>query len=246
MRKPYLPFPTLAARFVAELAVIVLGVLIALAAQSWWEDRALEEDRRKALELLRDDVARLEEYLGEREEARQVSEALRWILATPLADLAATPDSVLGSRLGHALWSFGFQIGDVGSEGMLPSYADLKGSGRLHLLPDTVRALMPEVERGLADFSGFMADLVAFQQMRVDEILLDDFALDGRAPQREGAFAFIDPAADLAALKTRRAQTLLALKESLISGILDEAQDVVVRLGRLSAAIASASPDGGP
>lgn len=128
---------------------------------------------------------------------------------------------------------------------MIPSYADLKGSGRLGLLPDTVRVLMPRIERRLADFSGSLADLVNFQQLRVDLIILQRFALEGSAAGADAAEAdliFAEPRRDLATFREREARNLLYLKESLIDGLIQDADEIVVLLRELRGVIQEQRP----
>ena len=56
MKAPRVPIASTAGRAAAELAIIVTGVLIALGAQSWWEDRGEAEERERALEALASDL----------------------------------------------------------------------------------------------------------------------------------------------------------------------------------------------
>jgi hypothetical protein len=212
--------------------IIVMGVLIALAAQSWWENRAVEEDRVRTLELLLDDVSRLEASLRDSLNADSVTNAIEDLLAGRFAE----SDEDLSDQISDALWDFGFDIGPRDGEDLLPAYADLKGSGRLALLSDSVRSRMPAIELQLAVLSRFLDDIVYHQQSRIDRILYENFDIRPAADASGGDFAVAAPRSNLEVFRDREVRNLLVLKGALIEGQLaewKEAADSLVVLREL-------------
>jgi len=226
MKRPSLAAPSTIGRAAAELVIIVAGVLIALAAQSWWEGRQVDEDRDEALGLLYDDLARLEASLRDSVGAVAVDSSIhRLVGGRPPAG-----DSALSAAVMDALWSFGFQIGARDGENLLPAYSDLKSSGRLGLLPDTVRARMPGVELQLVVLSRFLDDLVHFQQIRVDPILIDRFRISQEGMAPDGTVRLEDAERHAEIFAEPAARNRILLKSSLLRGqmrILREAADSV-------------------
>jgi hypothetical protein len=219
-------------RALAELAIIVVGVLIALAAQSWWEGREIEADRRQSLSLLSDDLTRLETSLRDRTGATEVDSAIHRLVGNRPPE----GDSALSSAMADALWNFGFDIGARDGENLLPAYADLKASGRLQLLPDTVRARMPGVELQLVILSRFLDDLVNFQQLRVDPVLYQRFQIEASTITDDGVFRLADAERFIEVFAEPEVRNLLLLKSSLLRGNLDrwaQTADSVAAVRRL-------------
>ena len=215
MRRPDLHLPMSLGRALAELAIIVAGVLIALGAQAWWEDRSLDEDRERTIRLLDEDLARLESTLRDTLDAVEVDTIIHGLLGLRPPE----PDRDLSWAIRQALWSYGFQIGAREGEELLPAYADLKNSGRLALLPDTVRATMPEVELQLTRLSRFLDDYVYHQQTRVDAILFERFELV-RNPNDadDGTVMVADAERYQDVFSDREVRNRLLLKSQLIHG----------------------------
>ena len=213
MTRPDLALGMSLGRAAAELAIIVAGVLIALGAQSWWESRERASDRSAALASLRGDLTLIDSELAGRLQRVDTTEAdIRWILA-PETDFAAEPDSVFNLRLQYALWEV------VGAEVALPSYEDLKGSGRLGLLPPVLRAGLAELETQVRMLHGTDDDNFQYQIRNLDPWLLDnaplrdvldyDDVVTGRAPERMSA----------ALLRSRRVENMLLAKLELAGNL---------------------------
>lgn len=239
MKKPSLAAPASVGRAAAELVIIVAGVLIALAAQSWWESRQVDEDRDRALGLLYDDLARLEASLRDSVGAVAVDSSIhRLVGGRPPAG-----DSALSAAVMAALWEFGFQIGARDGENLLPAYADLKSSGRLSLLPDTVRARMPGIELQLVVLSRFLDDVVHFQQIRVDPILLDRFRIspDGMTP--DGIVQVEDAERYVRVFAEPAVRNLLLLKSSLLRGQMESWRETADSVAVVRDLIRTVRPD---
>lgn len=223
----------------AELVIIVAGVLIALAAQSWWEIRLVEEDRDRALGLLYDDLARLESSLRDSVRAVEVDSRIHRLLEGRPPE----SDSLLAQYVADALWEFGFEIGARDGQNLLPAYADLKSSGRLGLLPDTVRARMPGIELQLVVLSRFLDDVVFFQQERVDPVLYERFRIDAASLDQRGGFAVEDPARDLQVFTEPEVRNRLLLKSVLLRGQIAEWRETADSVGVVRELIRGMRPD---
>ena len=169
MKRPNVPLPSVMGRMAAELTVIVAGVLIALGAQSWWEQRGVETDRRNAIEAISDDlVAASASLAGSTARIDTVAGDIRWLL-----DRGADPstDSTFNQRVQNALWEI------VSARLQLPAYEDIKGAGRLTLLPREVRAAMLELENRILLLDRSSEDNFQYQIRNLDPWLLDNAPL---------------------------------------------------------------------
>lgn len=227
-------------RLMGELVVIVLGVLIALGGQSWWENRAASEDRARALRLLHEDVSRLEQELRFPANADSVAKAIDDILDGTFGPT----EPALAEQLRAALWSFGFEIGAREGEDLLPAYADLKNSGRLALLPDTVRSRMPMVELQLSILSRFLDDLVFHHQNRIDPILYQSFDLTRPTVEGSGDFGLLNPRRHLVVFEQREVRNVMVLKSALLRDQLERSRATADSLVVLRDLIESVREDG--
>lgn len=239
LKKPSVPLSSTVGRALSELVIIVAGVLIALAAQSWWENRRVEEDRDGALTLLHDDLARLESSLRDTVSAVELDATIHRLLD----ERPAEGDSLLGRAVANALFEFGFEIGARDGQNLLPAYADLKSSGRLGLLPDTVRARMPAIELQLVILSRFLDDVVYFQQERVDPILFEHFRIDASSLDDRGGFAVEDPTSDLEIFRDPEIRNRLLLKSVLLRWQVGEWRETADSVGVVRDLIRSLRPD---
>lgn len=96
-------------RLAAEFAVIVVGVLIALFAESWWSER---DERAYEAELLDDMVEEFQENLAILESDRAINDSIRggWarILDDGPASLLAMDEATLEARLANTRYWAGF------------------------------------------------------------------------------------------------------------------------------------------
>jgi hypothetical protein len=146
------PAPSAVRRFVGELSVIVLGVLLALAADRWNQgrtDRSLAEDYHTRLlaELVSDSI-RLEEH---RMEAREGGAACVQ-LYTAVRE-AASDSTVIRSYFGCV----GSTLPHAGGG----TYSELQSTGFLRLLPTSSR-------QALFDYYGFVEGMRGRLQARRD------------------------------------------------------------------------------
>jgi gluconolactonase len=161
--------PSLLGRLLAELGVIVLGVLIALWADGWVSDRAERRVEASRIEALRDNIdgtrARL---VDARAEADDADAALREIVTWADPDQAVRDAGVVLR---------GLFFGPVFAP-ELNVYTDLKNSGDLALLRNAgLRQALAKMEASFDRLFLLQSDLVAVQQLRYDPYVLSEFSL---------------------------------------------------------------------
>ena len=155
-------------RMAAELAVIVVGVLIALSADGWvssMTDRSIEAARARALQdNVNETLARLEAAQHEVAAAR---EALR---------LLASRDSLTSTDVDQPLID-GLLYGPSFSPEM-NVYDDLKSSGELALLKSSeLRQALAKMDANFETVRLVQADLIVVQQLNLDPFIIAELNL---------------------------------------------------------------------
>lgn len=172
MKKPNLTLPATLGRMTAELFIIVAGVLLALGAQSWWEARGTAEEQRIALEALDADLALIEaRMLTDSARGVALANGLRTAIDNPDA-FARMNDSILRVTVKGLFWNT--ILGN--SEYPFPALSDLESSGRLGLLPDTVRRSLSRFGQALERLYFATEDLQTYQVNQVDSRALGFFS----------------------------------------------------------------------
>jgi hypothetical protein len=161
-----------AARLVGELVIIVLGVLIALWADGWVQERAEREVEASRIVALGDNVSATRARLAEaRSEAEGAAEALRQIaLWEVVPELDRETERVLleGLLFGP---SFTPEIN---------VYIDLKSSGDLALLRSAeLRQALARMDAALEQLRLAQDDLTSVQQLNYDPFVIEHLSLDG-------------------------------------------------------------------
>ena len=161
--------PSLPARLIAELGIIVLGVLIALWADEWVAERADRQVERNRIEALRDNLdatrVRLDEAV---EETRAAQEALT--LAAYWQDPAT-----LSQR--HDVVLLGLMYGPVFTP-EINVYDDLKNSGDLGLLTNAeLRQALAHMDAVFEELALLQSDVTMVQQLNVDSFLMQELGL---------------------------------------------------------------------
>ena len=118
-------------RALAELVIVILGVMIALAADSWRQDLQEDQDESEYLDRLRQDVSDGLKVLGdERMRYAGVIGAARTVIKTLDSEARSDDDdSLLENFIAAAL--IGFDREQMASD---VTYSELVGSGRLNLI----------------------------------------------------------------------------------------------------------------
>ncbi len=152
----------------AELGIIIAGVLIALWADQWWADRQDLRTQETYLAALDDDISEtvgtLRSLMADFESWRDAAATLSG-LGGRSADLP--PKDVLFDLISRAL----FQIASL--ETRLAAYEDLKTTGRLGLIADAgLRRNLAQVDQMLQDIRSSESDLWESQHISVDPFLV--------------------------------------------------------------------------
>lgn len=203
-------------RLLAEVTVIVLGVLLALGGQAWWEGQQEAKDQSQTLELLRQDLEGFRLLISDVERVVRLQDAIEWLVDVD-TDLASEPDSVLRPRAQIGLFSLGRAPRTVDVDGMIPTLADLTGSGRVGLLPDTLRRGLAILQSAIESYARSSLDLVTFQESQLDPLLVSEFRLRTSDFESGPTFQLLDlNSADRDAIASVRVQNSLVLKRSLL------------------------------
>ncbi|MEL6948537.1 MAG: hypothetical protein AAGM16_00250 [Pseudomonadota bacterium] len=160
----------LAVRLLAELAIIVLGVLIALWADGWVSDRQDRKKEAARIAALRDNVVATRERLTAAiEDTDQVAGALRDIVYWE-----GTED--FGPEKKQTLMA-GYLFGPRFTPEM-NVYDDLENSGELALLTsDSLRQSLARMSATLFTIGVSQQDLMTVQQMNFDRFIVDNVAI---------------------------------------------------------------------
>jgi hypothetical protein len=154
----------LAGKAAAELAIVVVGVTLALWADDWASERADRQKERSRLIALRDNIdvtlLDVEEHLRDAVEA---SRNLRAIVSEVVA-----PPNEMRDRI-----SWGLFYGPVFSP-QLNVYDDLKNSGELSLLTNPLlRSALARMDASMGRIELAQSDLTSVQQMHIDSYSVD-------------------------------------------------------------------------
>ena len=148
----------------AELAIVVVGVTLALWADDWASERADRENEQSRLVALRDNIDEtlvdVEEHLGDAEEAAKNLRAI-------VSEMPA-PANEMRDRI-----SWGLFYGP-GFSPQLNVYDDLKSSGELSLLTNpSLRSALAKMDASMGRIELAQSDLTSVQQMHVDSYAVD-------------------------------------------------------------------------
>ena len=233
MKRPSVPIPSVAGRMAAELTVIVAGVLIALGAQSWWETRGENEDRLAAVAAIRDDLVTVDANQSTamaRIDTMRVD--IHWILNRTFESTNPS-DSVFNGSVQNALW----EISSTRTQ--FPAYEELKGSGRLGLLPPAFRSTLLELEAMSVLLERTNEDNFQYQIRNLDPWLLDKVSLRSmlqcdREQGQEAPESIEGISAEL--LRSRRVENMLLAKLELLTNLHGRSGDGREIVSRLIAA----------
>lgn len=214
-----LPFRTFVGRAAVELFIVMAGVLMALGAQSWWEDRALDADRREARASVAEALRSSDSLLvASTLRVDSLLAAARWLL-DPASPIATAADTTLAYYVRMGLWEA------QTIEFHVPAYEELKGSGRLGLLPPDVAVGFILVEAEGADLAQSSQDVFQYQIRNLDPWLLDNAPLrrvlryddphDPTVPPASGQGPVMSPEA----LRSRRVENMLLAKSELLRNL---------------------------
>ena len=235
MKAPRVPIASTAGRAAAELAIIVTGVLIALGAQSWWEDRGEAEERERALEALASDLEVIALSLEEVEKsANELAEITIRVIEG--ADLTTLTDSAYITTVQNAAWS---HLGD--GRFAFPAFSDLQSSGRLGLLPDSVRVGLTRFAYTLDGLENIFADLQDVQENQLDPWVAQNFDAT-QVVWWPGIGYRFQGLPDASPLATVEGRSRVAMKHSVVIGLRNRLTEAITEVAELQASIRAATP----
>lgn len=197
-------------RLSGELVVIVAGVLIALSADTWFDERQERGAEVRHLEALREDIVATQAIMARSNEGRDRSS--RALVRLAQGDLGAVPPDSAGRWVYEGLFSLD------NFEPRLTALTDLQNSDQLRVLTPEVRRDLAELNRILDELERIRDDLITSQQNLLDPYLVanvplapvltlaDSLPLETSLPARP----------DWSALETTQLRNAIAFKLSLI------------------------------
>ena len=205
---------TLWLRLAGELVVIVAGVLIALAADSWID---LRRDRDNEIEHLAALANDFKTSLTPLENARdykkkQIADIQRFLTD----DVWQLPTNIIEDSIYDGVYVTG------GYVPVLSALRDIESTGDLSLIKDS------EIRRGLAllgvrleRLSRSFNEYIFYHQTIVDPFIANELPAVKLLASRSGVEAAIDEEPDWSPLSTSRAKGILVFKLSLASNYVD-------------------------
>jgi hypothetical protein len=160
---------SLPARLGVELAVIVVGVLLALWADGWVADRADRKEEASRVAALRENIVATRDRLNlALEQSVSVREALtstaQW---TEIRDMAGRAELVGNGLLYGPVFTPELNV-----------YTDLKSSGDLALLRSTdLRQALARMDATFEQLALLQADITMVQQLTIDPFVIREFDL---------------------------------------------------------------------
>lgn len=221
-----------AARILAELIIIIAGVMIALWADSRVAARASRSTEGARLEALQANVhttaAELHDYDERLERARH---ALRVLLASSRPNARPAADTL------RAAFVLGF-LDVLSLQPQLDVYDDLRSSGELGLLDDpNLRRALSAMQAARQDLASAIDDLATVQQLNFDPYLIRNTDMLLLFPDSTNAAASAYPNWLAGVLSDREFRNLVVFKLDLID-VLDRAADRMDEaVGRADSAI---------
>jgi len=154
---------------VGEIALVMIGILLALQVNNWNEGRKINREEQRILISLKLDIDQAitdMESLVERTESNV--KTLEILLTDGDEKEQFLNNPKIDSLMFRPLWSSAVGIP------IIQTYSDLKNTGELSLIQSPmIREALVEIENGFIDLKNQQGDLLTVQQTRVDEIALN-------------------------------------------------------------------------
>jgi hypothetical protein len=157
----------------AEIAVIVVGILLALAADDWWTGRRERIEEAEILRELEDDLVTSKELLGMFLTLQaQLLRDIQVLSGGSTGKASESEDAELRRMVWHALWEVYVEVPhDMGA------YQEVKDSGRVRLIDPAIRRTLAEFDRRLTRTTLTSVDALQHQTTKVDPYILQSLRL---------------------------------------------------------------------
>ncbi|MEP5340725.1 MAG: DUF6090 family protein [Algibacter sp.] len=155
---------------VGEIVMVVIGILLALQINNWNEEQKIEIEEMSILENLLDNLksakGQSENFITQEEKLKQ---SLLLALEKSTSKYELNLNSITDSIFYELLWNF--------EEGVpvINSYSDLKNTGKVTIIKNAdIRKHFNNLELNINGLRFFTADRLAVQQLRVDDIAINN------------------------------------------------------------------------
>lgn len=148
-----------------EIALVMIGILLALQVNNWNEDRKMVIEEIEILNILQEDLetakAQSEEYIIAEELNRQT---LKNILSADSLEVILNSEQT-DSLFFNAIWSANYRIP------VISAYNDLKSAGKTGLISNQmIREQLSTLDLRISNLTTLIGDRLAVQQIRIDDI----------------------------------------------------------------------------
>lgn len=210
---------------VGEILLVVIGILIALQVNNWNEERKLEVEENRVLTALKDDMIKGIENLEYRASYETKNmETLKILLTEGPQKDSLLSHNKIDSLMYGPLWQAVFEVP------VLQTYNDLKSSGEVSIIQNlSIRNKLADLELGFNNLTSQLHDVLAVQQLRIDEIAIND--LDFITVLQAARFPSVtkrDPNNYREFLNNRKVRNTLGAKLELMASAIEFRQEMIV------------------
>lgn len=150
---------------IGEIALVMIGILLALQVNNWNEDRKMAIEEIEILNILQEDLetakAQSEEYIRAEELNRQT---LKNILSADSLEVVLNSEQT-DSLFFNAIWTANYRIP------VISAYNDLKSAGKTGLISSQIiREQLSTLDLRISNLTTLNGDRLAVQQIRIDDI----------------------------------------------------------------------------
>ncbi len=155
---------------IGEIALVVIGILIALSLNNWNENRKVNKEEVLILKSLHDDL----NLAKKQSETNILTEQDLKATLVFLINFKSNKDELiksmdLDSIFNHGLWSLG------GDSPVINAYSDLKNTGQIGLIKNkNIRKKFTDLEVSFVQLKGMIDDRLNVHQIRIDDIAEKD------------------------------------------------------------------------
>jgi len=169
---------SLSVKSTAELAIIVIGVLLALSADGWWVNQQERAEEAEILQAMAEDFSVSEELVGdELNILSEILDDLKTLSEGSAGGVAQIDDALFIKMLHNGLWEV--PVLTV----QMSAYNEILGSGRMRLINDpALRRALAEYDQDFIAASARLSDVFQHQQTKLDPYLLSNFQMSQFSP----------------------------------------------------------------
>jgi len=155
---------------IGEIVLVVIGILIALQINNWNAEQKIEKEEIGILNNLLESLYSAKEQSDiEIFNENQLRESLLVALGKSSNKSKLGINTISDSLFFDMLWNSNPRVP------VLNSYSDIKNTGKIGIIKNrTIRENFTNLERTLTELTIFIEDRLEVQQMRIDDILVND------------------------------------------------------------------------